>query len=318
MGTTLKKIAPLTGNVQSFSKFFAPSIIQEINDNLKSTFDHNSTNGIVYHYTSLETFIAIIEKQYFFASNSSYLNDKEEFLLGLNLFKRVLSNFAEPIEKKIISSFKTKIRKNKISDRYVTCFSEKGDLLSQWRAYGKNGEGISIGFDKRLLKDIFDYADCFNVIYSNDVQEKIIKEVITLFFNKVNEESNHINKSYTEKESNSIKTDLLLEVAYEYIGFFKHYAFDEEKEFRLEIRSQIDNETNNKDVKFRHNDNMIIPYVKVDKKDKEKLLPLKEIIVGPSVDYDRVKTSIERLLLKMGYDLNAITIKKSIVPYRIR
>lgn len=36
---------------------------------------------------------------------------------------------------------------------YVACFSEHGDLLSQWRAYAQDGEGISIGFDrKHLLK----------------------------------------------------------------------------------------------------------------------------------------------------------------------
>jgi hypothetical protein len=30
---------------------------------------------------------------------------------------------------------------------YLASFSEKGDLLSQWRAYARDGEGVSIGFD---------------------------------------------------------------------------------------------------------------------------------------------------------------------------
>jgi len=30
---------------------------------------------------------------------------------------------------------------------YIACFSEKGDLLSQWRAYADDGEGVAIGFD---------------------------------------------------------------------------------------------------------------------------------------------------------------------------
>jgi hypothetical protein len=30
---------------------------------------------------------------------------------------------------------------------FLTCFSENGDLLSQWRAYGNNGDGVAIGFD---------------------------------------------------------------------------------------------------------------------------------------------------------------------------
>jgi len=32
------------------------------------------------------------------------------------------------------------------------CLSEKGDLLSQWRGYASDGEGVSIGFDKQYLK----------------------------------------------------------------------------------------------------------------------------------------------------------------------
>lgn len=34
---------------------------------------------------------------------------------------------------------------------FVVCFSEKPDLLSQWRGYANNGQGICIGFSKELL-----------------------------------------------------------------------------------------------------------------------------------------------------------------------
>jgi hypothetical protein len=34
-----------------------------------------------------------------------------------------------------------------INDVYIACFSEKRDLLSQWRGYGANGEGYVIGID---------------------------------------------------------------------------------------------------------------------------------------------------------------------------
>lgn len=38
----------------------------------------------------------------------------------------------------------------------ITCFSFENDLLSQWRAYGQDGEGMAIGFDFAYLKRLFE------------------------------------------------------------------------------------------------------------------------------------------------------------------
>jgi hypothetical protein len=35
---------------------------------------------------------------------------------------------------------------------FVACFSEAGDLLSQWRGYANDAQGISIGFYKPILQ----------------------------------------------------------------------------------------------------------------------------------------------------------------------
>jgi hypothetical protein len=37
---------------------------------------------------------------------------------------------------------------------FVFCLSVRGDLLSQWRAYGEPGNGYSIGFDAPALDEI--------------------------------------------------------------------------------------------------------------------------------------------------------------------
>ena len=36
---------------------------------------------------------------------------------------------------------------------WAFCLSEEGDLLSQWRGYGDDGRGFSIGFDEIILKE---------------------------------------------------------------------------------------------------------------------------------------------------------------------
>jgi hypothetical protein len=60
---------------------------------------------------------------------------------------------------------------------YITCFSRKGDLLSQWRAYGDDGRGVSIGFDSKLLYKVDSRK---NDIYVEDVlydKEKQIEDI---------------------------------------------------------------------------------------------------------------------------------------------
>src|SRR5690606_28676010 len=37
------------------------------------------------------------------------------------------------------------------TEGFALCLSEKGDLLSQWRAYARDGTGISIGFSSDFL-----------------------------------------------------------------------------------------------------------------------------------------------------------------------
>lgn len=41
------------------------------------------------------------------------------------------------------------------TEGFALCLSEKGDLLSQWRAYANDGRGVSIGFDAKILTDDF-------------------------------------------------------------------------------------------------------------------------------------------------------------------
>ena len=51
---------------------------------------------------------------------------------------------------------------------YISCFSKKPDLLSQWRAYAEDGTGVSIGFDLKKLSDATNIL-LKEVIYTNDV-----------------------------------------------------------------------------------------------------------------------------------------------------
>lgn len=111
--------------------------------------------NLIYHYTSLAGFLGIIGSKHIRASNYNYLNDSNELLHGFDKLREAIkdenikkenSHEIKIISKYLESAFST-------LDLYSCSFSQKGDLLSQWRAYSDN-DGISIGFDRSIIENI--------------------------------------------------------------------------------------------------------------------------------------------------------------------
>ncbi len=110
---------------------------------------------------------------------------------------------------------------------YACCFSEEGDILSQWRAYAQNGEGISIGFSNEVLND-------FN------------KQMYGLKFAPICYDQME-QDAYANGQANNIinlllKGDTLIHVVSEVYenkttesGCMKNPSFREEKEWRISI-----------------------------------------------------------------------------------
>jgi len=225
---------------------------------------------------------------------------------------------------------------------YITCFSRKGDLLSQWRAYGDDGRGVSIGFDSKLLSK----ADSRkNDIYIEDVlydKEKQIEEIHLAVYNaliymkELFEEDNakihnDFNKYFIEE------FDAFCEVICDDLAilscYMKNPAFKEEDEVRIFYAPTIsdDNpaliqEQYNKTSRF--NNYILKPINFYARKDQiigysnllfEKLTQkgiISEIIAGPSSRVN--EDDIYYLLTKFGYNSNEISIKQSEASYRLK
>ena len=127
---------------------------------------------LLYHYTDQRGLLGIIQDKCIWATHLRYLNDTSEgrivFQIILDeLNSRVnsddvmLSFGMQPIKRSgkiecedeeifsqgvAISSWVTS------QDVFVTSFSEKGNLLSQWRAYSGGSGGYSVGFSPGYLR----------------------------------------------------------------------------------------------------------------------------------------------------------------------
>ncbi len=132
-------------------------------------------------------------------------------------------------------------------------------------------------------------------------------------------------------------TNAIIEFMNDIISGFKDPSFFEEQEYRFEYI--IDGNMIKKyddEIHFRATETLIIPYIKlissfkqfqIDKQNGRfddiaedpihsfMKLPIKEIIIGPSLDFEMTKMGIEELLKKCDY--TGIKIIKSKIPYRL-
>lgn len=109
---------------------------------------------ILYHYTSIEAlFGGIIVRQpqtdkelCLWMSNCQYMNDPEELNTGIRFASDILKMSPDILEKH--ASEYQQIKDN----LYITFFSAASDCLPMWAMYGKNGNGIALGFNKEIIE----------------------------------------------------------------------------------------------------------------------------------------------------------------------
>jgi hypothetical protein len=298
------------------------------NSRLNKIFD---ANDILYHYTSLNTLISIIETQSLYATNVNFLNDSKESKHGVEIVLKAIENLEKNENSDILEKMKKNIDLLYKSEKFVTCFSKNGDLLSQWRAYGNNGKGISLGFEFSGLEDSFDkYLTGSHIEYDEETQLGSIEEYIKLiieFYKKAQDKYD-----WKDQDFNSQVAKFIVAFFNDVIHFFKHSSFIDEREYRLQL--EVDNimySQDDIDISFRATENLIIPYTIIKNKyisnmetkepgETESItpvrgLPITKIIIGPSLDYKTVKIGLEQFLNKKGY--HNVEISKSNVPYRI-
>src|SRR5579862_6471950 len=112
-------------------------------------------NQIVWHYTTGDGLINIVQSGALYSTQVSCLNDRTEVHYGETLLRDAFLEIQEqdhPSEeatllKQLIEDSATDSKKTAPpSDFFVTCFSSERDDLSQWRAYGGGENGYAIAF----------------------------------------------------------------------------------------------------------------------------------------------------------------------------
>ena len=197
---------------------------------------------------------------------------------------------------------------------YIACFCENGDLLSQWREYSDHLGGHSLGFDTLQLNRLGQKGIYLRkVVYDIDTQESLvvsaIEQALALLEELTADQS-------VEEADNTIAAvgHVLSSHMPEYLHGFKDPSFAEEREWRLVCSFDPDTQMN--ELLFRTSAEMIIPYLALSLQTDTDipLLPISEIIQGPTSHTVLITKSLLLLLEKTAYD--HVELRESTVPLR--
>lgn len=309
----------------------------------------------LFHYTNFAGLEGILNSQSLWATHYLSLNDSTEIKLFADKLKQILAPVArnlyismvvdgrikigsvreyggiEEVSKHDAKSFVDACLKSLDDQIYLVSFCgtsrdsyvRQNGLLSQWRAYGKEG-GFCLQFDCKALIDLLGkeankYAHvvghCSDMVYS-DNEEYLFKEFKAEL---------EIAEEYLKQMLTRIRDDKIPDAGNFLPAFvscltrYKHRAFKEEQEVRVVWVPMSENDFQKMDKtkfpnlsfkpkKFRGPDNAI-PYMDLLSK-SDSNLPIERVIVGPQNDQEQAAEKVKVICEPLG-----IKVELSEIPY---
>jgi hypothetical protein len=298
-------------------------------------------DGNLYHYTSAEGLLGIIESRCLYASLAYLLNDASEVSYGcgivLSAIDKVRSTCsAAALIQRLLNdlsagfSFESN-RATWAHSIFVACFCENDNLLSQWRAYGKSG-GYSLGLaistsSTKLHPEPKTYTNrLIKVVYDPDAQIQACVSLLTDIARAVEGIGNAVARQnqYSFRRYENFY-ELVQDLIIETIVAFKNPAFSGEQEWRLVARQRQlmkqgvdDGGKSPTEVYFRTSRGLVVPYIKLVPRQGPTLpgkamFPLSSIRFGPMLNRAKGERALRRLL-EMNDFPSDVAIEGSEIP----
>lgn len=273
-----------------------------------------NNNGILYHYTNIDSFFNIIKNKTLWCSPASSLNDSKELIWAFDKVRELIEERKNEQNKKMFEKLLEEMKAN--DSAYICSLSKNGDLLSQWRAYANDGYGVALGFDtecfnpnrfdtdkeetlgltlenihKQAKKNLLD-----DIVYDDTKQTQKLNDILDKF--EKQSEKHHYNWS-------SLCTQIFVN---QLSFFFKNPAFSEEDEMRVVYTFTREYGLNPFTIKYRVSRNKITSYIEHEFTCDH----LKEVVLGPKSQLD--EKELEHFL--STHDFKNIEIKHSSATYR--
>lgn len=143
-----------------------------------------NNNTMLYHYTSLNSLISILQSKELWLGCAQIMNDHGEVNYYLeSLKKEVLRRIPKDNCEDFFAFFQNELALNISSEYpYIFCLTTNGDDVAQWERYGDNGYGVQIGFKLDELQKIItrNKICCEKVKYTIDFENsEIFKALVS-------------------------------------------------------------------------------------------------------------------------------------------
>ena len=273
----------------------------------------------IYHYTSSNALLSIIQNKQLWFTNSRFLNDTTEnryiYLLIDEYIEqnknKFCATYCDEIKYlcKILTKDENEFCYNLFNEKnlYVSSFSLNQDSLGLWNYYTKSAGaiGYNIIFDtEKFLKFSNDGSlikQYGKVIYNKNEQLLILDNLITNLYVR-----------FKEIGESSIDQNMLFQdFAYlisEFSIFFKDESFKHEEEFRFVWESS-------KNAYIREYKNIFIPYLQYN----IPIISILGITISPTNQSNIVELGLKQLIQNYLYDSErniSYRIDKSNIPLR--
>jgi hypothetical protein len=256
----------------------------------------------LYHYTSFNGLVGIVESGALWASDIRYMNDSAELkhtadLIRTEVTRRIGAGHARP---NLLNQFLDWVT-HRITNGHMlfaTSFRANGNLLSQWRGYSRLGKGVSLGFDPTYImqcseQQAFQIGRC---VYSCEQQAQLISQVVDAVERLAADHAPDAAPAQAGGNGDGyhvifeqIESDLLRIAA-----LLKHPSFREEEEWR--IVSPVITDYVEAEVLFREGTSMLVPYIMF----ALHPIALQHLFLGPTPNKTISMNSLTMYLAKNG------------------
>ena len=250
------------------------------------------------------------------ATECTFLNDESELRAGIDVFREEVQSFDDILFVELIQSALGKWNDNSWM-YFVVSLSERGDLLSQWRAYANDGSGCSIALDAKsirnragfgefvgidadkLPKETSNFYHLLRVVYIKS--EK--KDIARRFLEQAKQQFDEFKLSDPACDDKDHETFVLVVALRlkEFVISFKNEEFAEEREWRV-VSSLYRNDPA---IDLRHTQYGIAPFTRTNLSPRGQIesnrLPILRVILGPRSKTKANSKGLALLLERMKY-----------------
>jgi len=278
----------------------------------------------LYHYTTQSGLLGIIRSREMWVTHTQYLNDRREFVHGVDLVREEISRLLEtsPVDSSRTENLMRMRRAlywTPESINVCVCsFSEDQDSLSQWRAYSAGTSGFAIGFPADLLtaaaaiKEWYLAPCVYDPLQQLEIIRSLVEEVL-----EENLSGATGDEIYEDGNERSVHLEMggnLVAYLNRYAPIFKDESFRAEKEWRVISRPLFNS---SKSFDFREGRSLLIPYSKLPLSGEDLEFRLHKIVIGPTPDEARSQRAVVDFLMHEDVLKDfEVPVEISKVPYR--